>query len=54
MTKKGLTCAIFVVNWILRGGGGGAGKFIRKYCLLFFTDIKILMFHNNIVKIQKF
>ena len=27
--------------------------FIKTFCLLFFTDFKSLMFHNNIVKISE-
>ena len=29
------------------------GKTIRNYILLFFTDIKLLIFHNNIVKFSE-
>ena len=43
----GLTYAISIVNWIF-------GNFLLKNIfLLFFTDFKLLMFHNNIVKISE-
>ena len=44
--KRGLTCAISIVNCFLF-------IIIKKYVLLFFTDFKLLMFHNNIVKISE-
>ena len=41
-----LTYAISIVQWIL-------AFFLRKYILLFFPDFKLLMFHNNVVKISE-
>ena len=46
MAKMGLIYAISMVNWIF-----GNHLFNRCYSFLFFTDFKLLMFHNNIVKI---
>ena len=43
----GLTNAISLVNWNF------GKKFHRNYCLLYFTDFELLMFHNNIVKISE-
>ena len=42
----GLTYAIYIVNW----------TFLKKklrYILIFFTDFKLLMFYNNMVKISE-
>ena len=43
----GLTYAISIVKWFF-------GNFcLNKYCLLFFAEFELLMFHNNIVKISE-
>ena len=46
-SKMGLIYAISIVNWIFWK------NFIRNYFLLFFTDFKVLIFINNIVKISE-
>ena len=45
--KIGLTYAISIVKWFFRS------FCLRKYFLLFFAEFKLLMFHNNIVKISE-
>ena len=45
----GLTYAIFIVNLIFRNFL--LENIFWKYFLLFFTDFKLLMFCNNIVKV---
>ena len=46
----------FLVRYPTAGASvycGHISSFIKKYFVLFFTDIKLLMFHNNIVKLSE-